>query len=71
MSSDPHLEALQECIQSKLCLILRESGFGKIEINVERIRVDKVAITVHAGVSRRFVYTEADIQDWLDLQSTG
>ena len=70
MQTDTHLDLLKECIEcieSKLCLILTDTGFGKIEINVERPKKGKgtVAIIVQSGVSKRFVYKEADIQSWL------
>ena len=70
MQPDRHLDLLKECIEcieSKLCLILTDTGFGKIEIYVERPKKGKgtVAIVVQSGVSKRFVYQEADIQSWL------
>ncbi|MBD2770690.1 hypothetical protein [Iningainema tapete] len=68
MQQNYSIEAMQECIQSKLYMILSESGFGKIEINVEQIRVDKVAITIQSGVSLRFIFTKDDIQSWLHLK---
>jgi len=70
MQPSTNLDLLKECIEcieSKLCLILTDTGFGKIEINVERPKKGKdiVAIIVQSGVSKRFVYKEVDIQSWL------
>ena len=49
MQPDTHLDLLKECIEcieSKLCLILRDTGFGKIEINVERPKKGKGTVAI-------------------------
>lgn len=53
-----------KCIESQILQITRDTGFGRIEINIERPKNGKgmVAINVLSGVSKRFVYKDQDIQ---------
>ncbi|MDZ7958026.1 MAG: hypothetical protein RMY34_09000 [Aulosira sp. DedQUE10] len=75
MQPETDLDLLKECIEcieSKICLILTDTGFGKLEIFIERPKKGKgtIAIIVQSGVSKRFVYREIDIQSCLKYGSS-
>jgi hypothetical protein len=63
---DPDPNQIKQYLRRKLLLILKESGFGKVIISVERVKIDRVAITIDCGSSQRFIFSDTALIDWLD-----
>jgi hypothetical protein len=57
---------LATCVDFALLKILRETGYGRLEIEFERIRKDLIGAVVREAVYRRFVFSDADVRRGLD-----
>jgi hypothetical protein len=42
-----------------------ETGFGHIEIDCERIKQDKISITLRGSTHYRYVFSVEDLEKWL------
>jgi 6-phosphofructokinase len=55
-------------IVTRLLVILldcwRETGFGHIEIKSERIKRDRIAVTIMGSTHYRFVISKEELQNW-------
>ncbi len=67
-ASEP-INQLLEQVRHILLQTWTETGFGHIEIDSERIRQDKVAVTVKGSTFYRYVIRQTDIEQCTPLSS--
>ncbi len=59
-------EYLRVLLCRRLLMMLQESGHGEVLIRMERVRVDRVSMTILCGVSNRFVFSDKSLFEWLE-----
>lgn len=51
-------------IESTLLQAWKETGFGHLEINSERIQPNKIAVTLKGSTSYRYVISDDEVNDF-------
>ena len=42
----------------------KETGFGRIEIRSERIKHNRIAVTILGYTHYRYIFSDEDVQEW-------
>lgn len=63
---NPAPSKIKECVRKKLTQISEEGFFGEVTIQLELIKVDRVAVTIRSCSSQRYVLPVPAVVAWLD-----
>lgn len=65
--NDPNeIDQLLTQVMKILAGTWEETGFGRIEIQSERVRCDRIAVTVLGSTHYRYVISDEDVRRWVE-----
>lgn len=53
-------------IEEILLQTWQETGFGHLEVDSERIKNDKIRVTIRGSTHYRYVISDEEVEQWLD-----
>ena len=60
------IDNLVDCLLGIMTHSWQETGFGRIEIQSERVKHNRIAVTILGYTHYRYVFSDEDVQKWCD-----
>ncbi|NER53049.1 MAG: hypothetical protein F6J92_41730 [Symploca sp. SIO1A3] len=64
-SDSPNIDAFFKHFENILLQTWKETGFGHLEIDSERIRQDKIQVIIRGSTHYRYVVSNDEVGKWL------